>query len=256
MTSRALFISVAESIGDLRPHPPGRVAQRLLDGDAFELGPRPAAERAAAGRQHDAARPRRAGCQPWPERWRCVRCRPAAASPRARAPDRMTSGPAMTSVSLFATATVLPASRAAQVPARPAAPTMAETTMSMSGSVTIRRMPVVADKDFGAWHCRGSSCGRVGDCHPARPMLADLVAEKPAVTVAAQAHGRESVGQVRDDIERAGADRPGRPEDDDAARGRMSNILLTGHGTPRGPPKSSWPLADSPRRPTMGTLAL
>ncbi len=53
----------------------------------------------------------------------------------------MTSGPATTSVSLFARATVLPASRAAQVPSSPAAPTIAVRTRSVDGSVTIRAIP-------------------------------------------------------------------------------------------------------------------
>ena len=48
----------------------------------------------------------------------------------------MTSGPAITSVSLLAKATVLPASTAAHVLRRPAAPTMAETTRSTSGDRT------------------------------------------------------------------------------------------------------------------------
>ena len=50
------------------------------------------------------------------------------------AASRVTSGPATTRLSLLAKATVLPASRAAQVPCRPALPTMADTTMSTSGS--------------------------------------------------------------------------------------------------------------------------
>ena len=48
-------------------------------------------------------------------------------------PARVTSGPPTTRLSLLAKATVLPASKAAQVPRRPALPTMAETTMSTSG---------------------------------------------------------------------------------------------------------------------------
>ena len=47
----------------------------------------------------------------------------------------------MTSVSLFARATVLPASSAAQVPVRPALPTTAATTTSTSGSRTICSKP-------------------------------------------------------------------------------------------------------------------
>ena len=46
----------------------------------------------------------------------------------------MTSGPATTSVSLLASATILPASSAAHVPRSPTAPTIAESTRSVSGS--------------------------------------------------------------------------------------------------------------------------
>ncbi len=60
--------------------------------------------------------------------------------PRCRA-SSMTSGPATTSVSLLARATILPASRAAQVPRRPTAPTIALKTRSVSGSCTILMMP-------------------------------------------------------------------------------------------------------------------
>ena len=40
--------------GDLRPHAPGRVPQRLVDGDVGELGPAAAAEGPAAAGQDDA----------------------------------------------------------------------------------------------------------------------------------------------------------------------------------------------------------
>ena len=55
--------------------------------------------------------------------------------------SRMTSGPATTRLSLLARATDLPASKAAQVPCRPALPTIAESTMSISGSPTARAIP-------------------------------------------------------------------------------------------------------------------
>ena len=48
----------------------------------------------------------------------------------------ITSGPAITRVSLLATAISLPASKAAQVPKRPAAPTIAVTTTSTSSPAT------------------------------------------------------------------------------------------------------------------------
>src|SRR5207248_2232268 len=58
--------------GVLRPHVPGRVGQRLLDGDVGQVLDSPAAERPPAGGEHDAphlgpppgqsARPRVQGC--------------------------------------------------------------------------------------------------------------------------------------------------------------------------------------------------
>ena len=53
MTSRPLFMSVAESIGDLAAHRPRRVRERLLDRDVLQLGARAAAERAAGGGQDE-----------------------------------------------------------------------------------------------------------------------------------------------------------------------------------------------------------
>ena len=50
MSSRPLFISVAESIVILPPIAQVGCCERLLDGDVLELGARAAAERAAARR--------------------------------------------------------------------------------------------------------------------------------------------------------------------------------------------------------------
>jgi hypothetical protein len=55
-----------------------------------------------------------------------------------RLANSVTNGPATTNVSLLAMATRLPASTAAQVLRNPAAPTMAATTISTSGSAAIR----------------------------------------------------------------------------------------------------------------------
>ncbi len=55
--------------------------------------------------------------------------------------SRITSGPATTRLSLLANATGLPASSAAQVPCSPALPTIAESTMSVSASLTARLIP-------------------------------------------------------------------------------------------------------------------
>ena len=58
-----------------------------------------------------------------------------------------------------AAATVLPASRADQVPVRPAAPTMAVSTMSTSGSETMRTTPL---SPWSNSHPAGRSAGSHG----------------------------------------------------------------------------------------------
>ena len=75
--------------------------------------------------------------------WKIAECSLSTGSrvPPRRLASSMTRGPATTSVSLLARATILPASRAAQVPCRPAAPTIALRTRSVSGSLAIRANP-------------------------------------------------------------------------------------------------------------------
>ena len=75
--------------------------------------------------------------------WKMALCSLSTGSsrPPRRAASSVTRAPAMTSVSLLATATVLPASSAAQAPASPAAPTMALSTTSTSGSDAIAATP-------------------------------------------------------------------------------------------------------------------
>ena len=126
------------------------------------------------------ARPR-AGRPARPERRRCVRCRPAESwRSRLARPARITSGPAMTSVSLLARATVLPASSAAQVPASPALPTIAATTISTSGELHDLLASLRADEQLRV------SCGKrrpielarppaVGGHDPPRPELRGLL---------------------------------------------------------------------------------
>src|SRR6185312_15915321 len=80
--------------------------------------------------------------------WKIAEC--SLSTGRMRAPQRaarpMTSGPATTSVSLLARATVLPASTAAQVACSPAAPTTADTTTSTSASAANRTAPASPER--------------------------------------------------------------------------------------------------------------
>ena len=128
----------------------------------------------------------------------------------------------MTSVSLLATATVLPASRAAQVPASPAAPTMAVTTTSTSGSDAIAgdaflavQQTAVGREASGVEPAGGVG---VGDGDPARPVLLGLAEEHFDVGMGAEADDLEAVGQVGDNVEAVGADGAGGAEHDQAAR--------------------------------------
>ena len=104
----------------------------LLDGSTCGTAPRRRSTRAAST---DASAHRCIGG------WRCARCpRGAAGRPRRRQP-RVMSSPAMTSVSLFARPTVLPASMARRVGTSPTAPTVAESTKSASGWVATSTIP-------------------------------------------------------------------------------------------------------------------
>ena len=122
ITSSALFISVAEST--------------VIFGPIRQVGCRRASSRrdAAPGRRgagRGTARPRRSGRagarrrgrlrRPGTGRSRSARCRPAAARRRARGRPRSPAGRPTTSVSLLASATVLPGARRAEVGTRPAA---------------------------------------------------------------------------------------------------------------------------------------
>ena len=85
----------------------------------------------------------------------------------------MTSGPAMTSVSLLATATVLPASRAAQVPARPGRADDGGDDDVHLGVAGHAGDAVGAGQEFGAAEARAVGLGGgvgVGQRDPARPM--------------------------------------------------------------------------------------
>ena len=73
--------------------------------------------------------------------WRCARCRPAAPRRRARFAAAITTEPAMTRISLFASAIVLPASIAASTASSAAVPDEANSTTSASGCVATSISP-------------------------------------------------------------------------------------------------------------------
>ena len=145
--------------------------------------------------------------------------------------------PARTSVSLLATATVLPASSAAQVPASPAAPTMALTTMSTSGcrnhlgdAVGAVQQTATGRQSAGVEMLRGVG---VGERHPARPMALGLFQQGVADSNGAEAENLESFAEMGHDIEAVGADRAGGAEHDKTAgEGRQDWTDIRGHEAP------------------------
>ena len=123
MTSRPLFISVAESI--VIRAPMSHVGWRSASAgrDLGELGARAPAERPAARRSARATRPRRPirRASSWCSA-ECSESTGSSAAPPRRAASS-TSGPPATRLSLLASATSMPASSAARVASSPATPT-------------------------------------------------------------------------------------------------------------------------------------
>ena len=127
ITSRPLFIMVAESTEILRPMTQFGCAQACA-------GVTASSESSGASRNGppEAVRTIRRTARTSERHWNTALCSLSTGSnvaPASRA-ARMRSGPAITSASLFASSTRLPARAAASVEARPAAPTIAAITTS------------------------------------------------------------------------------------------------------------------------------
>ena len=141
MTSRPLFISVAESMVIFRPicqvgcrsASAGVTRSSALGGEAAER----AARRGQDQPPHLVRLTRRAGTGGS----RCARCRPAGSRRRAARAASITSAPAITSTSLLASAIVLPASIAASTASSAAVPDDAHSTTSTSGCVATAIRP-------------------------------------------------------------------------------------------------------------------
>ena len=189
---------------------------------------RPGAERAARGGEQDQrARPRGAG-PARPGRSRCARCRPAGArTPRARA-SRSTSAPAITSTSLFASATSRPARIAASVGARPdGADQRAETTRSASAGrdrdQALRRPTTISRRVGRRARSRSAPRGlgarrprraRAGSCCTCCGELLDACGR------AASATTRSAPGSASTTVERLLADAAGAAEHREALHDR------------------------------------
>ena len=110
MTSRPLFISVDESTVIFGPIDQVGMGEGVVDGDVLELGPGAAAERPAAGGQHDARATLGAGDRPR-RHWCTAQCSESTGmiSAPGVARTRCTTGPAAMSDSLLARARRRPA---------------------------------------------------------------------------------------------------------------------------------------------------
>ena len=135
----------------LPPHHPRRMFQRALDGDARKFRLRRGARNGPAQRPSakDCALRRRA-FRRGIEKLRNVHCRRPAPERHASALSRITISPAITRISLEATAMSLPARMAASAGCNPAVPTIAIKTISAEGSVASLINPFRA-----AMHLRG-----------------------------------------------------------------------------------------------------
>ena len=99
--------------GDLAAHPPRRMLQRIVGGDAPQARTRGGRETGRRKRSARGGAPRCARGRAGIDGWRCARCRPAGSRRRGARAASVTMPPAITSTSLLASAIVLPWSIAA-----------------------------------------------------------------------------------------------------------------------------------------------
>ena len=92
------------------------------------------------------------------EKSRCARYRPAEHARRFRAASRITISPAITRISLLATARSFPASIAASAGRNPPVPTIATSTMSASVRQAISRSPASPEKICGLYSSARAGC--------------------------------------------------------------------------------------------------
>ena len=237
-------MSVDESMVILAPMSTSGAASASATVTRLELGPRPAPERPAARGEQDpahlvAAR-RRAGLV---DRRVLGVDRARSRRRRVRAPWPPPGPPAMR-LSLLASARRLPCSSAASVAGRPAKPTTALSTTSASGSAA---SSASTSGVVGAERAPGR--GRRRTRPPAREQL----------VVAARGERDDLVlGRGgRDDVERLGADRPGRAEDSDDAsvRPASADLELRRPGSRRPAGRTGWRRSGRARRRGPGGAA-
>ena len=225
MTSRPLFISVAESIVILPPIAQVGCASASLDGDVRELGARAAAERAAARRSGRA-------CRPCPARspassWCSAECSESTGmicAPVASA-SAMTSSPPTTSDSLLASARSIPSPSVGD--RRPEPGRADERVEHEVGAGLERRAARAPRRPASTSPSVHASAARAAASASASAIRVDAEARAPARRAPPTSARRDrptssSSSRALDDVERLRADRAGRAEDEEAA----------GHGTP------------------------
>ena len=154
------------------------------------------------------------------------------------AASRVTSSPAMTRISLLATAMSLPARIAASAGARPAVPTMEMSTMSASGIVAslIRPSgPPWQAVPEGSWPRMASSSAGVVKGHGARLEFGGLGQQRLRGAARGEADDLHAFGNIAGDFQRAFADGAGRAEN--------HNTFFGTHGMEeQGRWRVNWPL--------------
>ena len=200
--------------GDLRPHAPGRVRQRLVGRHAGQGCRVAAAKRSPAGGEHQARHARHllAG-QALPDgRVLAVdRTKPVERVAAELLEQAATRCPPVMSVSLLASATRRPALSAARVAGRAAIPVVATTTRSTPSSVASSARPPSA-------HRSGASARASASGHHQRAsgQAASCSATASAAWPAARARTVNRSPRAGDHLERLAADGSGRAEDRDA----------------------------------------
>ena len=254
ITSSPLFISVAESMVIFGPIFQVGCRKRIRRRDAREglgtAGSRNGPPDAVRISRRD-LRPSRP-CRHW---WMalCSLSTGSTATPCRRAAS-ITSAPAITRTSLFASAIVLPASIAASTASSAAVPDEAHSTMSTSGCVATAIEPLAR---------RRRDDGPGSDCAPQRGPDVVQRLRAVAIAIAAGAERRDLLGEARDvlagrerddpqpigmrvdDRQRALPDRAGRAEDRDA----LHQTLQVARRTRRTPAPANSQLSMRSRTP-------
>ena len=220
MTSRPLFISVAESIVILPP-----IAQvGCLSACSTVTSSSSARERPRNGppdavttsRSTVPARsPAISWCSAECSESTGISCAPVASA------SAVTSSPPTTSDSLLASATSMPSVSATIVGPRPAEPTMALSTRSASDSATSRTSPSgpASTSPLGPRLGRARGGVGVGERDPAHAVRARLLDERLVRRAGGQPDELELARRALDDVERLRADRARGAEDEEPLHG-------------------------------------